>query len=123
MQPETENIQASVTVDTGGVFWINSLGEECRRCGEAFQIPKKTIRADRCWRKVSEEKPISTGSRFSCLASEEEHRGRWRKEEHSPRNGMSRVILAMANGTPKGEGIRGQIVVDSGTADSVLPQI
>ena len=126
VQPETENMQASVIVDTGGVFWINSVEKERRQC-EGFQSPKKTIRADSSWRnrRSVEERPIQTSNRFSSLAvSEEEQREHSRKVDHFLRKSMTRDILAMGAefGTTRGEGIRGQIVVDSGAADSVLPR-
>ena len=125
VQPETENIQASVSVDTGGVFWINSLEKECRQCGEEFQTPKRTIRGDGSWRnrRAVVEGPIQTSNRFSNLeVAEEEQREQWKEEDHSLRTGISKVILAMSSDSPKGEGIRGQIVVDPGAADSVLPR-
>ena len=47
---ETEKIEGALTLDSGGVFWINAVENECRQC-EGFEIPKKTVRADTCWRK------------------------------------------------------------------------
>ena len=77
VQPETENIQASVSGDTGGVFWINSLEKECRQCGEEFQTPKRTIRGDGSWRnrRTVEERPIQTSNRLAVWKSLKRMRG------------------------------------------------
>ena len=38
---ETEKIEGAVTLDSGGVFWINAVESECRQC-EGFEIPKNS---------------------------------------------------------------------------------
>ena len=124
-QPEIENIQASVTVDTGGVFWINSLGKECSQCGEGFQIPKRTVRGDNSWRnrRAVEERSIQTSNRFSNLeVAEEDQMEQCRGKDKSSCPGMSKALLAVTSDSHRGDVIRGQIVVDSGAADSVLPR-
>ena len=89
---EADNLQGSVEVDAGGVFWINPLENECRQC-EEFKCPKKTVRADNFWmrRRAIEAEPVrlnnrldglaaseeeERSNRYSCLASEEEERAR-----------------------------------------------
>ena len=66
---ETENVDAAVTLDAGGVCWINAVEKECRQC-EGFQSPKKTARAGTSWRRRSalEEAPVPVTNRCSSLA-------------------------------------------------------
>ena len=57
---ERQENSGAVTLDAGGVFWINAMGkdagkEECtQECAghcEGFQRPKKTVRAHASWRR------------------------------------------------------------------------
>ena len=126
VKKEVENLQASVEVDSGGVFWINAVENECRPC-EEFQPPKKTVRMDNFWvrRQPLEAEPVRLSNRFGCFAvSEEEKEAHEATVERLQRKSLERNILAMGSdfGTKRGEGIRGQIVIDSGAVDSVLPR-
>ena len=123
---ETEKIEGAVILDSGGVFWINAVGNQSRQC-EDFEIPKRTVRADSCWRKrlVVEENPVPLRNRYESLtASEEELKEHSRKVDYFLRKSVTKDIMAMGAefGNKRGEGIKGQIVVDSGAADSVLPR-
>ena len=123
---ETEKLQGSVEVDSGGVFWINAVENECRQC-EEFQVPRRTVRMDNAWvkRQSLEVTPVSTSNRYGRLAAtEEEKTVHANTVEKFQRSQMEKSILAMGHdfGKKRGEGIRGQIVIDSGAVDSVLPR-
>ena len=96
---EVEKAECAVTLDAGGVFWINSVEKECRQC-EGFQSPKRTVRADTSWRRrlAVEEKPVPVSNRFSSLAvKDEDQEIQPQQVDRQLRKSMERDILAMGS--------------------------